>query len=77
MGSIPDGVTGFFHSHNPPGRTMALGSTQPRQKSVPRIFPGCKGGQSVGLTNLPPSCADCLKIWEPRPPGTLRACQGL
>jgi hypothetical protein len=31
----------------------------------------------VGLTTLPPSCADCLKIWEPHPPGTLRACQGL
>jgi len=27
--SIPDGVTGIFHSHNPSGRTMALGSTQP------------------------------------------------
>jgi hypothetical protein len=29
------------------------------------------------LTALPLSCADCLKIWEPQPPGTLRACQGL
>jgi hypothetical protein len=28
-GSIPDGVIGFFHWHNPVGRTMALGSTQP------------------------------------------------
>jgi hypothetical protein len=28
-GSIPDGVIGIFHSHNPFGRTMALGSTQP------------------------------------------------
>jgi hypothetical protein len=28
-GSIPDGVTGIFHSHNPTGRTMALGLTQP------------------------------------------------
>jgi hypothetical protein len=28
-GSIPDGVTGMFHWHNPFGRTMALGSTQP------------------------------------------------
>ena len=28
-GSIPDGVIGFFHWHNPSGRTMALGSTQP------------------------------------------------
>jgi hypothetical protein len=26
-GSIPDGVSGFFH--NPVGRTVALGSTQP------------------------------------------------
>jgi hypothetical protein len=28
-GSIPDGVIGIFHWHNPSGRTMALGSTQP------------------------------------------------
>ena len=28
-GSIPDGVIGIFHSHNPFGRTMALGSTHP------------------------------------------------
>jgi hypothetical protein len=26
-GSIPDGVIGIFHWHNPSGRTMALGST--------------------------------------------------
>ena len=28
-GSIPDGVIGIFHWHNPPDRTMALRSTQP------------------------------------------------
>jgi hypothetical protein len=28
-GSIPDGVIEIFHWHNPSGRTMALGSTQP------------------------------------------------
>jgi len=28
-GSIPDVVIGIFHLHNPSGRTMALGSTQP------------------------------------------------
>jgi hypothetical protein len=28
-GSIPDGVTGIFHWHNPSDRIMALGSTQP------------------------------------------------
>jgi len=32
-------------------------------------FLGGKGGQCVGLTTLPPTCADCLEIWEP--PGTL------
>jgi len=36
-------------------------------------FPGSKGGRCVGLTTLPPSCADCLEIWELQPPGTLRA----
>jgi hypothetical protein len=28
-GSIPDGVIGIYHWHNPSCRTMALGSTQP------------------------------------------------
>jgi len=41
------------------------------------MSPGGKGGQCVGLTTLPPSCADCLEIWEPQPSGTLRACPGL
>ena len=35
-----------------------------------------KGDRCVGLTNLPPSCTDCHEIWEPQPPGTLRACNG-
>jgi len=45
--------------------------------TVPGIFPGGKGGRCVGLANLPPSCTDCLEIWEPQPPGTLMACLGL
>jgi len=36
-----------------------------------------KGGQCIGLTTLPLSCADCLEIWEPQLPGTSRACPGL
>jgi hypothetical protein len=48
-----------------------------KQKWVPGIFPGGKVGQCIGLTTLPPSCADCLKIWEPHPPGTLRAYNGI
>jgi hypothetical protein len=29
VGSIPDDVITIFHWHNPSGRTIALGSTQP------------------------------------------------
>jgi hypothetical protein len=35
---------------------------------------GGEGGRCVRLTTLPPSCADCLEIWEPQSPGILRAC---
>jgi hypothetical protein len=36
-----------------------------------------KGDRCVGLTNLPPSCADCLEILHPQPAGNFRACTGL
>ena len=52
--------------------------TQPlTEMSTRNISWGSKGGRCVGLTTLPPSCADCLEIWESKPPGTLRACLGL
>jgi hypothetical protein len=47
------------------------------QNWVPGIFPGGKGGRCLRLTTLPPTYADYLKIWEPQPPETLRACQAL
>jgi hypothetical protein len=71
-GSIPNGVIGVFHWHNPSGRTMALGSTQPLTEMSTRN--GGKGGRCVEMTTLPPSCADCLEIWESQPPGAIRAC---
>jgi len=40
-------------------------------------FLGGKGGRCIWLTTFPPSCANCLEIWEPQPPGTLRALPGL
>jgi hypothetical protein len=44
-GSIPDGVTGIFQRHNPSGRTMALGSTQPlKEMSTRCISWGVKAG---------------------------------
>ena len=44
-GSITDVVIGIFHSHNPSGRTMALGSTQPLTEVSTRIIPWSKGGR--------------------------------
>jgi hypothetical protein len=76
-GLIPDSVIGIFHQHNPSGRTMALGSTHPLTEMSTRNISWGKGGWYVGLTTLPPSCANCLKTWEPQPPGTLRACNGI
>jgi len=36
-----------------------------------------KIGWCLGLVILPPSCADCLQILEPQPPGTLKTCSVL
>jgi hypothetical protein len=56
---------------------MALGLTQPlTEMSTRNIYLRGKGGRCVGLTTLPPSFAE-FEIWEPQPPGTLRACPGL
>jgi hypothetical protein len=70
---IPHFVFGIF----PSGRTMVLGSTQPlTELSTRNISEGGgagKGGRFLGATTLPPSCADCLEIWEPELPGNLRA----
>jgi hypothetical protein len=34
---IPDCVTGIFYSHNPSGRTMVMGPTQPLTEMSTRI----------------------------------------
>jgi hypothetical protein len=59
--------------------TTALGGLwHPENRNkYQEYFLGGKGGRCLGLTTLPPSCADCLEIWEPQPPGTLTACPGL
>ena len=56
---------------------MALGMTHPLTEMSTRNISWSKDGRCVGLTTLPPSCADCLEIWEPQPPETLRTCPGL
>jgi len=58
-------LTKFFRPHCVPGVDSA--ST----KWTTDMSPGGKGGQSAGLTSLPPSCADSLEIllgsnsWNP------------
>jgi hypothetical protein len=63
-GSIPFGIIGIFHCLDTSGRPVSLGST----KSVTHLSNrdiswggGGRGGRCVGLTTLPPSCADCLR----------------
>ena len=67
----------FFIDIILPASLWPLGSTEPLTKNeYQEYFLGSKGSRCIGLT-LPPSCADCLEIWEPQPPGTLRACPGM
>jgi hypothetical protein len=80
MGLILDGVIGIFFFFFPSGSTMALVLTEPLTKMSTRNISWGKGGWCIGLTTLPPSCANCLEIWEPQPPETLwlvQACNGI
>jgi hypothetical protein len=55
---------------------MSVGLTRPLTE-IPVMILESKDYRCVGLTTVPPSCADRLAIWEPQPPGTLRASPGL
>jgi hypothetical protein len=77
-GSIPYGAIGIFRLHNPFGCSLALSLTQPlTEMSTRNISWVGKHGRYIGLTTLSPSYANFLEIWEPQPPGTLRASLGL
>ena len=63
----------IFLWHTPSGCTLALGSTQPlKEMGMGEVVVG-KSSVRIGLTSSPPSYADCFKILELEPSGTLRA----
>jgi hypothetical protein len=71
-GSIHDGVIGIFHSHSPFGRAMTPGvDSVCNRNEYQEDLLGGKDGRCVGLTTLPPSCANFLEIlgastsWNP------------
>ena len=53
-----------------------IDSSSSRNEYLGYLLEG-KGDRCVGLRNLSLSCADCLNIWEPQPPGNLRACSDI
>ena len=68
-------TTHFFRPHCGPGVDSAS-----NRNEYQGYLLGGKGGRCVGLTTLPPSCADCLEICEsqsPEPSGPLQAFNGI
>jgi len=65
-------LTLSFRPHYGPGIDSALNRNKCKEH-----FLGSKGGRCLGMTTLPPSCADYPEIWESQPPGTLRDYRGL
>jgi hypothetical protein len=66
-------LTQSFRPHCGPGVDSASNRNEYQEYF---LGGGGKGGRRVGLITLPPSWPDCLEIWEPQPPGTLKACPG-
>ena len=52
----------------------------PASENEYQDIPESKGGRCVGVTTLPPSCAECLEIWSlnrPEPSGPHRTVIGI
>jgi hypothetical protein len=72
MVSLDFSLTYSFQPYHGPGF-----DSESNRNEYQQHFLGGKDGRCVGLTNLLPSCADCLEFCEPQPPGNLMACPGL
>ena len=74
-GSIPDSVIGLlffidvaFRSHYGTGVDSYSNRNEYHEYFLENKFVQC-----LRLTTLPPSCADCLEVWEPQISRTLSA----
>jgi len=80
-GSIPDYVIGIFHWHNPSGRIVALGLTQPLMEMSTRNISwgvkatGAYGWQPYHLQVLTVLKSGSLSLLEPS--GPVQACNGI
>jgi hypothetical protein len=71
---VPDEVD-FFNLPNPSSCTMARGLTKHLTEMSTRNLPGGKKRPAHWADNLAAICEPkCLKMWEPQPLATLRAC---
>ena len=76
--SVPDGghwklsLIYSFEPHYGPGVDSASNRNEYQE-----YFLEGKCGRCEGLTTLPPSCVDCLEIWELQSLGNIMACPGL
>jgi len=62
--SVPDGVIGIFHWHNPSDRTMALVLNQPLTYEYQEYFLGVKAS-GAKADNRNTILVHCHVIWEP------------
>ena len=68
------GSSAVGRGRSEPTTTNSTATTSNRNE-YREYFLGGNGGRCIRLKTLPPSSGP--KIWEPQPPGTLRACPGL
>ena len=76
-GSIPGGVTGFFSEIFLPNLPCPGIDLSPSENEYQKYFLGVKAAGAWGWRPHHFHVPNVMKIWEPKPPGTLWATPGL